>query len=74
MATTLPPNGRRNEHVFELEANPMLWLDKACIDQQKIDESLAALPVYLSGCRDLLILVGSTYTRRLWCVMELCAS
>ena len=53
------------------KANPILWLDKACIDQQKIDESLAALPVYLSGCQDLLIIVGPTYTRRLWCVMEL---
>ena len=49
----------------------MLWLDKACIDQLRIDESLAALPVYLSGCQDLLILVGPTYTRRLWCIMEL---
>ena len=45
--------------------------DKACIDQQRIDESLAALPVYLSGCQDLLVVVGPTYTRRLWCVMEL---
>ena len=44
---------------------------QACIDQQKIDESLAALPVYLSGCQDLLVVVGPTYTRRLWCVMEL---
>jgi len=50
---------------------PLLWLDKACIDQQRIDESLAALPVYLSGCQDLLVVVGPTYTRRLWCVMEL---
>jgi len=46
---------------------PLLWLDKACIDQQRIDESLAALPVYLSGCQDLLVIVGPTYTRRLWC-------
>ena len=52
-------------------AGALLWLDKACIDQQKIDESLAALPVYLSGCKELLIVVGPTYTRRLWCVMEL---
>ena len=53
------------------QKEPVLWLDKACIDQQRIDESLAALPVYLSGCKELLIVVGPTYTRRLWCVMEL---
>jgi hypothetical protein len=52
-------------------APPMLWLDKACIDQQRINESLAALPVYLSGCKELLVLVGPTYCGRLWCVIEL---
>ena len=30
-----------------------------------------ALPVFLSGCRSLLVLVGPTYSARLWCVMEL---
>ena len=50
---------------------PLLWLDKACIDQQRIDESLVALPVYLSGCKSLLVLVGPTYCSRLWCIMEL---
>ena len=36
-----------------------------------IDESLAALPVYLSGCKTLLVVAGATYTTRLWCVMEI---
>ena len=48
-----------------------IWLDKACIDQNSIEESLECLPVYLSGCNDLLVLVGKTYHTRLWCVMEL---
>ena len=48
-----------------------VWLDKACIDQNNIDASLACLPVFLSGCRKLLCLVGPSYTSRLWCVMEL---
>lgn len=52
-------------------STPLLWLDKACIDQQRIDESLAALPVYLSGCNELLIVVGPTYTRRLWCMLPI---
>ena len=25
---------------------PNIWLDKACIDQTRIDESLAALPIF----------------------------
>ena len=47
-------------------ASPMLWLDKACIDQQNISASLACLPVFLSGCKRLLIVAGSTYVHRLW--------
>jgi len=43
-----------------------VWLDKACINQQMIDESLAALPVYLSGCKSLLVVAGATYSSRLW--------
>ena len=48
----------------------LVWLDKACIDQENIDASLAALPIYLSGCQQLLMLVGPTYITRMWCVME----
>ena len=47
-------------------ASPMLWLDKACIDQQNISASLACLPVFLSGCKQLLIVPGPTYVHRLW--------
>jgi len=49
----------------------LIWLDKACIDQLNIAASLAALPIFLSGCQQLLVLAGETYTTRLWCVMEL---
>ena len=48
-----------------------LWLDKACIDQGDIDASLSSLPVFLSGCQELLVLVGKTYPSRLWCVIEI---
>ena len=47
---------------------PKVWLDKACINQQKISESLAGLPIYLSGCSELVVLMGETYLSRLWCV------
>jgi len=49
----------------------MVWLDKACIDQLNINDSLACLPVFLAGCKQLLVLAGPTYASRLWCVMEL---
>ena len=49
----------------------LVWLDKACIDQLDIEASLACLPVFLAGCKHLLVLAGRTYASRLWCVMEL---
>ena len=45
--------------------------DKACIDQNNIQQSLACLPVFLAGCQTLLVVAGPTYCSRLWCVMEL---
>lgn len=50
----------------KIGASPTLWLDKACIDQCNIEASLNCLPVYLAFCRGLLVLVGPTYTSRLW--------
>ena len=53
------------------EHHPRIWLDKACIDQANIEQSLACLPIYLAGCSKLLIVAGGTYTSRLWCLMEI---
>ena len=50
--------------------HPLVWLDKACIDQDAIEINLRCLPVFLSGCRSLVVLAGPTYTSRLWCVVE----
>lgn len=50
---------------------PRLFFDRACIDQTNIDDNLACLPVHLAGCVQLLVLAGSTYCTRLWCLMEL---
>ena len=36
-----------------------------------LDVSLACLPIFLSGCKKLLIAPGSTYSSRMWCVMEM---
>jgi hypothetical protein len=50
--------------------DPMCWLDKACIDQSNIDESLKCLPVFLAGAQRMVILAGPSYPRRLWCIIE----
>lgn len=42
-----------------------------CIDQVAIADAIPCLPVYISGCRKLLLLPGATYYRRLWCCIEL---
>lgn len=46
--------------------SPVPQTDKACIDQTRIDEALACLPVFLAGCESLLILPGESYVTRLW--------
>ena len=50
---------------------PLVWIDKYCLDQNNLKEGLMCLPVFLAGCNSLLVLAGTTYPRRLWCVMEL---
>jgi len=50
---------------------PTIWLDKACLNQSNIQESLAHLPVHMAGCRSLLIIAGSTYTSRIWTLLEI---
>ena len=57
----------KKEHGREL----LLWIDKYCIDQNNLADGLMCLPVFLAGCNSLLVLAGSTYPRRMWCVMEL---
>ena len=51
--------------------SPIVWLDKACIDQGNINDSLACLPIFLAGCRNLLVVAGPSYVERLWCVVRL---
>lgn len=61
----------RREFKAEHGREPTLWIDKYSIDQNDIDDSLACLPVYLSGCQKLVILCGDTYLARLWCLIEI---
>jgi len=50
---------------------PVLWLDKACISEDQLQQSLVCLPVFLACCEDFVILYSPTYLQRLWCIMEL---
>eukprot|EP00928_Gymnodinium_smaydae_P065138 TRINITY_DN4831_c0_g1_i1.p1 TRINITY_DN4831_c0_g1~~TRINITY_DN4831_c0_g1_i1.p1 ORF type:complete len:531 (+),score=57.87 TRINITY_DN4831_c0_g1_i1:85-1677(+) len=61
----------RSTFTQQAERDPSLWLDRCCIDQYNIDCDLRCLPIFLSGCKELILLVGPTYLRRLWCVVEL---
>lgn len=51
--------------------SPKIWLDVLCIDQTSIKEDLQCLPIFLAGCKDLVITSGSSYTERLWCCVEM---
>jgi len=60
----------RADFVARRGREPRLWLDKFCINQDAIHDSLPCLPVFLAGCNSLLLLCGDTYFTRLWCIME----
>jgi hypothetical protein len=49
---------------------PRLWIDKVCICQTNIETDLKCLPVFLAGCKGLLMISGPTYPTRLWCLIE----
>ena len=59
--------------LSRVATGPRTLVHQACIDQTAIADSLACLPVFLAGCKNLLVLAGPTYTERLWCVMEVLA-
>merc|ERR1712176_750644 len=61
----------RKEFIEDVGREPTIWFDKACINQTSIDADLRCLPVFLSGCRSLVVLCGVSYLSRLWCIMEL---
>lgn len=61
----------RDAFVSEHGREPLVWFDKACIDQSQIREDLRGLPLFINGCKRVLVLCGPTYLSRLWCVLEL---
>ena len=61
---------RLRDHAWGI-AEPTIWLDQACLEQNRITESMALLPVFLAGCNSFICLPGAYYTSRLWCVLEI---
>merc|ERR1712039_1169630 len=61
----------REKFVGEHGREPRVWLDKCCINQNSIETDLRCLPVFLAGCRRLVVFCGPTYLSRLWCIIEL---
>jgi len=61
----------RNRFKESQGREPRIWFDKCCIDQLDIDASLMCLPVHLAACKKFVMMVGPTYTSRMWCVMEI---
>lgn len=63
--------GWRKHFKRQHQAEPRLWIDKYCIDQNDFKNSLACLPIYLASCSKMVVICGETYLTRLWCVIEL---
>ena len=47
------------------------WIDSVCLSQSNIEESLTLLPLFMSGCKELVLLVGPSFSSRLWCAFEI---
>lgn len=50
---------------------PRIWIDKWCMDQDRLEEDLPCIPLFLCGCRRIVVLAGASYLQRRWCVCEL---
>jgi len=61
----------REAFIAKHGREPKVWIDKCCADQADIAAYLRCLPIFLSSCREMVVLCGPTYFQRLWCVMEL---
>jgi len=61
----------RRRYIQLSSHEPAIWFDKCCIDQRNIEADLRCLPIFLSGCKYMVVFCGRTYLKRLWCIMEL---
>lgn len=69
---------RRWAREFQREHGrwPLVWYDRACLEcttTVHAQQNIAALPLFVTGCQQLLVLAGSTYVGRLWALVEILA-
>ena len=50
---------------------PTVWLDKYCINQEDSGNDISVIPIYISCCTKILVLLTPSYMQRLWCIWEL---
>jgi hypothetical protein len=50
---------------------PIVWLDRCCLDQSLRGVGLANLPITIASCQSLVVLYGPTVLSRLWCIVEI---
>ena len=48
----------RQEFKLQHGREPRLWLDKCCINQNDIATNLACLPIFLAGCKSMVVCLG----------------
>ena len=54
----------------EYQRVPTVWYDRVCIQEATAAENVAALPLMVLGCKQLVVLAGPTYSSRLWAMIE----
>ena len=61
----------RAQFVAARGREPLIWLDRCCLDHSLRGVGLANLPVTIASCQSMVVLFGTTALSRLWCVVEL---
>jgi len=61
----------RRAFVAQHGREPRVFIDKYCLRQSQISSELRHLAFYASQCDSIVALVGGSFPKRLWCVIEL---
>ena len=65
--------GWTRDFVAATGRDSLVWLDTMCLDEKDFRGDITRLPIFIAGCKQLVLLVGDTFCTRFWCVMELIA-
>lgn len=61
----------RSRFLWSVGREPILWYNQYCADLPDFDTDLMCLPLFMLGCRRLVVCCGPTYLTRLLCLLEL---